>query len=152
MAKARVENAICGLLLVDPAVRALLADEGQQPRIYWGYAPASVANEAARYVVFRRIADDPDTTGSGHSGMTTSQYAFACWSKISMEDAAATADALEEVLDDACASGTFVASGVTIQRLASDGQTDDFEAPWDGGETGLSCRVLRATVTYETAG
>lgn len=150
--KARVENALCGLLLVDPAVRALLADGNDAPRIYWGMAPANVANSATRYVVFRRLADNPDVTGSGHSGMTIASYAFACWSRVSLDDATDVADAIEEVFDDACASGTFVASGVTIQGLRSDGQTDDTEAPWDGGETGLSARVVRCTVAYETAG
>lgn len=152
MAKARVETALCGLLLVNPEVRALIATDNTPPRIYWGMAPANVANSADRYVVFRRLTDQPDNTGSGHSGMTIAQYAFACWSKISLDDATNLADAIEEVFDDACASGTFVASGVTIQGLRSDGQTDDLESPWEGGETGLSARVVRCTVAYETAG
>lgn len=150
MAKARVETALCGILAAAPAVRALLCEGNDPPFIYWGMIPANVANQQSRFVAFRRLSDSPDNTNSGHSGMTQARFAFRCYSRASMEDAALVADAIEAELDDACASGRFTANNVVIQGLWSDGQIDDPEPPWDGGETGFPCRVVGCTVVYET--
>lgn len=146
---ALIEQDICELLLLDGPLRAgLLPSGGDDPQLFWGLAPPTVAS-VQRYAILARVSDESDFTNDGASGMEDANYTLVCYSRASQADATTLANLAKAALKTMCGQGRITHDGRTIQGIFYNGQVDAAVDPWDGGEVSVWGRVVRFRVVYE---